>query len=73
MAQSIAGLRYLWNIFFQYVTSRQKQIIINMFKDTKDKTPDMKYQEMISEISRVSGIGRRLLSLQFQSINTSNA
>jgi len=30
-----------------------------MFKDTKDKTPDMKYQEMISEISRVSGIGRR--------------
>lgn len=30
-----------------------------MFKDTKDKTPDIKYQEMISEISRVSGIGRR--------------
>ena len=30
-----------------------------MFKDTKDKTPDIKYQEMISEISRVLGIGRR--------------
>lgn len=33
-------------------------IIVNMYKDIKDKSPNMPYKEMVSEISRVSGIGR---------------
>jgi len=29
-----------------------------MYKDIKDKSPNMPYEEMITEITRVSGIGR---------------
>ncbi|KAL4154004.1 hypothetical protein QTP88_001837 [Uroleucon formosanum] len=45
----------------KYVNSRQKEIIINIYKDVITKSPDIQYRPMISEISRLTGIGRETI------------
>lgn len=37
--------------------SRQKTMIVNLYKDLKSKNPNMPYKELMNEISRTLGIG----------------
>lgn len=46
-------------LFLQFVSSRQREIIVYLFKDKKDKNPDIRYADMIQEISDFTGIGRK--------------
>lgn len=41
------------------MSSRQREIIVYLFRDKKDKNPDIRYADMIQEISNFTGIGRR--------------
>lgn len=55
--------------FFAYCTSTgQKTIFINFYKDKLNRQaenpniPKMKYEDMILEISKASGVGQRTIS-----------
>ncbi|XP_016656461.1 uncharacterized protein LOC107882156 isoform X2 [Acyrthosiphon pisum] len=43
------------------VSSGQREIIVNMYKDIKSKHPEMKYRPMILEINQTTGIGRQTI------------
>ncbi|CAI6370564.1 unnamed protein product [Macrosiphum euphorbiae] len=46
------------NIPGKLIQSRQKTMIINMYKDMKLKSPSKPYKKMMVEISNITGIGR---------------
>ncbi|XP_060880057.1 uncharacterized protein LOC132951981 [Metopolophium dirhodum] len=43
------------------VSSGQREIIVNMYKDIKSKHPEMKYKPMILRINQTTGIGRQTI------------
>ncbi|CAI6367771.1 unnamed protein product [Macrosiphum euphorbiae] len=43
------------------VSSGQREIIVNMYKDIRSKHPEMKYKPMILEINQTTGIGRQTI------------
>jgi len=52
---------YIFNFFSQYVLSRQKTIIINLYKDTLSKNPYVIYTDLYDDISKATGIGHRTI------------
>ncbi|KAL4085236.1 hypothetical protein QTP88_027095 [Uroleucon formosanum] len=45
------------NVPGKVILSRQKMMIVNLYKDLKIKHPDMQYRVMIAEMSKTLGIG----------------
>ncbi|KAL4083905.1 hypothetical protein QTP88_029221 [Uroleucon formosanum] len=45
----------------KYVLSRQKTIIINLYKNTLSKNPDVHYTDLYDDISKATGIGYRTI------------
>jgi len=44
--------------FFQFVGSRQKQMIINLYKTKIEEQPNIKYKPLIAYLLKATGIGR---------------
>jgi len=59
----IEHIVYIHKYFFlQHVSSGQKIIVINMYKDIISKSSDVKYDDMITNISQTTGIGSQTIS-----------
>lgn len=43
------------------MSSRQREMIVDVYKDSVEKKPDIKYRERIEEISKLTGIGRQTI------------
>lgn len=52
---------YIYIHFFQYVYSRQKTIIVNMYKDTLMKTSDVTCNDLYTNLSKATGIGYKIV------------
>ncbi|KAL4126161.1 hypothetical protein QTP88_010387 [Uroleucon formosanum] len=58
---------------FHWISSGQKTMVVNLYKDLKSKDPDMPYKQMMSKISETLGIGlnsvRKIIS-EYKSTGT---
>ncbi|CAI6364423.1 unnamed protein product [Macrosiphum euphorbiae] len=46
----------------KYISSRQKIMVINLYKDILMKSPDIKYEDIVNNLSEASGLGRETIS-----------
>ncbi|KAE9523849.1 hypothetical protein AGLY_015737 [Aphis glycines] len=46
----------------KYIYSRQKIMVINLYKDILMKSPDIKYEDLVTDLSKALGLGRETIS-----------
>ncbi|KAE9521370.1 hypothetical protein AGLY_018192 [Aphis glycines] len=46
----------------KYIYSRQKIMVINLYKDILMKSPDIKYEDLVTNLSKALGLGRETIS-----------